>query len=390
LALHRSNRSGSRSRPDCPEKRNGIGGMCFVEINCSVSRMAMQIEGDIRSDTLRPNDLDVNSSNGGADLRVHRMADFDIRRSAEAIAELLSNYFEQFLLLLTKPRTAIRAQFEQSVSGKKRVRIALIYAACSILLGICLARFIGLPKSPKEVSPQTAVAILIVWILFAAVLHPFLKLFRAKGVLQDTVVVFLLVISTLHLLFIPLLAVASRLLTDTQVTLSYDYVIYFGPDVGPRAWGMQGMRPDDIVIWLQSQRDWRRKLVGEHTETFIKEKQPERDRTVLTPTQDLSAYFRAEDVPLSPENRVRVSPSTVALQGPSRSETTVVREGAVGLLSAFWLIYYVTNSAYLAACLSVPHQRNPYFLFFLSVIAPFCFALLILAAIVLYGWLVNK
>lgn len=183
--------------------------------------------------------------------------------------------------------------------------------------------------------------------------------------------VFLLVISTLHLLFIPLLAVASRLLTDTQVTLSYDYVIYFGPDV--RSWGT---RPDNIVIWLQSQRDWRRQLVGEHTETFIKEKQPERDRTVLTPVEDLSTYSNAEDVPLSADNRVRVSPSTVALQGPSRSETPVVREGAVGLLSAFWLIYYLTNSAYLAACLSVPHQRNPYFLFFLSLIAPLCFAVL--------------
>jgi hypothetical protein len=114
------------------------------------------------------------------------------------------------------------------VTRAKRLQGALVYAGTSILLGICFAKFVGLPKNPSEVSPQTAVAILIVWMFSAAMLHPFLKLFQAQGSLRDTVVVFLLVISTLHLILIRVLAIASRVLTDTEATLSYDYVIYFG------------------------------------------------------------------------------------------------------------------------------------------------------------------
>jgi hypothetical protein len=62
----------------------------------------------------------------------------------------------------------------------------------------------------------------------------------------------------------------------------------------------------------------------------------------------------------------------------------VVREGVTGLLLGFWLIYHLTNSAYLAAGLSVPHQRNSYFLFFLSVIGPLCVGVLVVIAALLY------
>jgi hypothetical protein len=224
-----------------------------------------------------------------------------------------------------KPRGAVKAQFASTVTRRKRTQNALIYAASSILLGICFARFIGLPNSPSEVNPQTAVGVLVVWILSAGVLHPILKLFRAKGVLQDTVVVFLLVISTLHLLFIPILAVASRMLTDTKVTLSYDYVIYFGPPRGVRGESAKALT-----------ENWRKRLIGEHTESFIKEKESGRDKTILPPAQDLSSYDNAAAVPLSPESRTRVSPSTLNLQLPTRSEVPVLRDGIERFLLCFW------------------------------------------------------
>jgi hypothetical protein len=213
------------------------------------------------------------------------MADFDIKKNAEAIAESLTNYLEQFIFLLTKPRNAVQAQFASTVTRGKRIQSALIYASISILVGICFAKFIGLPNTPSEVNPQTAVAILIFWILSAALLHPFLKLFRAKGVLQDTVVVFLLVISTLHLVFIPLLAVASHVLTDTKVTLSYDYVIYFGDDSIRGGWAPGGWAPG-------IDENWRTRLVGKNTESFIKEKESERDKTILPPVQGLNSYAK--------------------------------------------------------------------------------------------------
>jgi len=283
------------------------------------------------------------------------VSDFDIKKTAETVADFLSGYFEQFVLILTKPRTTLSAEFSRGVQGKKRIQRAIIYASSSILVGICLARFIELPKSPAEVNPQTAIAVLFIWILSATLLHPILKLFRAKGNLQDTIIVFLFIISTLHLLFIPILTILSRTITETQVTLTYEYVIYFG-----------GSREGE---------DW-----GPYVETYVKEREPERDKTILPPLSDSNA----RDIPKNPEMRARVDPSTLAIKAPKRTEAPIVRKEAQLFLLFFWVFYYLANSTYLAIGLSIAHKQSPYYLFVLAVFGlPILLGFMLIASILM-------
>jgi hypothetical protein len=47
------------------------------------------------------------------------------------------------------------------VLRRNRNQRAIVYATSSIFLGICLAKFVGLSKSPTEVNPQAAIAVLL-------------------------------------------------------------------------------------------------------------------------------------------------------------------------------------------------------------------------------------
>ena len=66
------------------------------------------------------------------------MADLDIKKTAEAVADIFVSFFEQFA--------------------------DIVFCISSVLLGIAFARFVKLPGSPAAVNPETAVAVLLVWV----------------------------------------------------------------------------------------------------------------------------------------------------------------------------------------------------------------------------------
>jgi len=300
------------------------------------------------------------------------LADLDIRKNAESIADLFVSFFEQFVQVLTKPKTAIEKIFTSEITSRKRLQTATVFSVSSILIGIAFARFVGLPGSPAEVSPETAIAVLLVWVFSAVLLHPLLKLFKAKGVLQDTIVVFLLVISSLHLVFIPIISIASHLLTDTKVTLTYDYVVYFGAKAEGRR-GTWNHLPGDAGRILEKSVDWRARLKGEYTETFIKENEPERNQSILPPAPELANFHNFSEVPTSPESIKRVGTTDGLHEQPKRTEQPLLSGGVHGILLGIWVAYYLINSGYLAIGLSVPHRQNSYFLFSMALIGPVLF-----------------
>ena len=293
----------------------------------------------------------------------------DIRKHTEFIANVFVSFFENFILILTKPKSTVKNIFSSEIKSRKRLQTAIVFSASSILIGICFARFVGLPGSPTEVNPTTAVAVLLVWFFSAMILHPLLKLFKAKGVLQDTIVVFLLVISSLHLVFIPVMSIASYLLTDTKVTLTYEYVVYFG---AKDKWGRRGWNglAGDAGRMLEKSVNWRTRLEGEYTETFIKEKEPDRNQSILPPAPELNNFKDLSEVPTNPKLIKRVSINEGLYEHPKRKEQAVLSGGVYGVLLSIWVAYYLVNAGYLALGLSVPHQKSPYFLFSMAGFGP--------------------
>jgi hypothetical protein len=67
------------------------------------------------------------------------MADLDIKKTAETIADFLGGYIEQFILTVTKPQSAMEAEFAFGVLRRKRNQRAIVYATSSIFLGICFS-----------------------------------------------------------------------------------------------------------------------------------------------------------------------------------------------------------------------------------------------------------
>lgn len=297
-----------------------------------------------------------------------KLGGLSVRLLEEQAAAYLTRFLDQFMAILSSPHRAIQTQFAPDMTSRARIQWAVVYTATSILLGISFARFVGLPNSPAVTSPETALVILLIWILSATILHPFLKLFRAQGTLQDTVVVFLLVVSSIHLVVIPILAVTSRLVTDTRVTLTYDYVIYFGAN-------------DDVA----ARKGWPYGTwVGRYSESYVKESEPQRDTTIIPPADDLNSYDSAADLPKRPEDRPRVPLATTNLEPPARTEEPVVRAGIETFLGVFWLGYYLLNAFYLAAGLSIPHRRSTLLLFLLAIIGPICAMLVVFLALFVY------
>ena len=272
------------------------------------------------------------------------MSGIDLQGIASSISTTLTQYLENFIAILTNPRTTIRRLLIPGQNGELRIiepnrerkviQDALFYTAISIVIGLSFAKFMKLPGDPPAVEMQTVIAVIFVWIFTALLLHPFLKLFKGQGKIAETMVVFLYVISTTHLVFIPITAFLGHLSTETEVTLTYDYVIYYG----------------------RSEGAWFDKRIPEYVETYIKEKEPAKEGTVLLPS-DSSTLGQ----------RVPIAQST--LPPPKREE---VRQVKWPLDWVFMLSigYYLTNVGYLAQGLSVVHRLSRVKLITLAIVGP--------------------
>jgi hypothetical protein len=143
----------------------------------------------------------------------------------------------------------------------------------SILIGTSVSAYFEVSGSPPAFDIGTAITVLVVWFLVANVLHPFIRLSGGRGDIYKTVAVFIFVISSLHVIWIPIFAIFTKIATETKVTLTYDYVVFFSL-AGPRelGWGHSWLEHGNFP-----------QIVEKYTETYILEREPEKEGTILLP-----------------------------------------------------------------------------------------------------------
>jgi hypothetical protein len=140
------------------------------------------------------------------------MPDIDIHKLATSVAEVLSEYVQNFISILIYPRRSIdRFLVDTQVSINIFIQKAITYASISVVVGLCLAKLIELPRDMPDISPFTVIGALFSWIISGLILHPFLKIFGARGSVISTIAVILYVIHTLHIMFIPIIALNWRI-----------------------------------------------------------------------------------------------------------------------------------------------------------------------------------
>lgn len=197
------------------------------------------------------------------------MSDFDLEKISNAATNVVTSYVTSFFGVLLHPRQTILQ--ELSSDGSAPLQGAIRYAAISILLGISIATFLKLPGVEGIAIPQAAFAILFFWLAVGGFVHMLIRLIRAQGTIAQTTTAFLYAVGTTHPLWVLLAALTAPLITDTKVTLTYEYVIFMG----------------DSAI---------------KSETFVREKEPDKDKTIIPPiTERLGNSYAGEvaRVPLS-------------------------------------------------------------------------------------------
>jgi len=284
----------------------------------------------------------------------------DVKKAAENTGDLISEYFIAVADLLYRPNSSLKKiLLDSDNQDQALLRKAIVHATISVLLGMTVARLVELPGAPPAVSMPPAIAVVVVWIIVGVVLHPALRLFKAKGSIAKTVAVLLLTASTLHLVSIPVLRVIGTFVTETEVTLDYSYTIYFG------ARGDLSRHLPGPLVLSDKARD---QLVEETRERFIKEREPDKDGTIIPPLRS-----NLDALPMSANDRSRVNASQVDTK-PNRTERLVLGEGAAYVLLIFWLAYYFVHCFYLSRGFSVVHEQSSARLFAFGIAAPFVLA----------------
>jgi hypothetical protein len=169
--------------------------------------------------------------------------------------------------------------------------------------------------------------------LGALVIHPVIRLMHGTGTAVGTIIIFLYVLSTLHIVWVPIIAFVGSAMSGTRVQVTYQYAVYPG---------------GESAGWART-----------HSETYFKDSQPEKDGTVRTPDH-------AEYGP--PKPRVPENEST--WPKPTRVESTALRPEWSWAAAALSLGYYLSNSWYLARGLSVVHKITAQRLFALALWGP--------------------
>jgi hypothetical protein len=254
------------------------------------------------------------------------MADLDIEKISNALANVVTGYVSTFFGILIHPRKTIQEAL--AADGTLPLQGAIRYAAISILLGISIATFLKLPGVEGVGIPQAALSILFFWIAVAGFVHALMRLLRVQGAIGRTSTAFLYAVGTTHPLWVLAAALAAPLITDTRVTLTYDYVIFMGDSAIKR-------------------------------ETFVREKEPEKDKTVLPPLADSARPFQSQD-------RSRISIDQSSWPKPKREEVAFLNQIGIYAAVAYAVVAAIYSCVALAAAYSLATWRVVVLLILLS------------------------
>jgi len=108
------------------------------------------------------------------------------------------------------------------------VRDTLVFAAVFVFIGSSIATFFGIGGEDTIISYTTIVSALFIWVLFAAFCHLTVMIIRGRGSFRLTLIVTILTLSITQVIWMPVIGFLSKNSTNTQVTITYEYVISFG------------------------------------------------------------------------------------------------------------------------------------------------------------------
>jgi hypothetical protein len=180
-----------------------------------------------------------------------------------------------------------------------------------------------------------------------------MKIFGGGGNLAGTATAVVYATATVQLLFIPIVGCVSYFTTNTQVTMTYPYIISYGygGDDGPIGWFDVSSR------------------IFKYRESYIREKEPQREQTVLIPIEKLEPPSEIGGLPDYPPQQ-RISADNSPYEKPLKSLKATIRPGFENLWLAIEATDFCTMYFYFAATLSAVHKKNPILLFSLAVIVP--------------------
>lgn len=276
----------------------------------------------------------------------------DFSKITSELGDLFTNYFNVFISILTSPKNAILSlltadnERDKENSDNSKIKKTFIYTLISIGIGVAMGSLMGLPHTPNSTNFSTLIAVLFIWILIALILHPLLILFNGKGKIKETIAVFLFIVSTTHIIWIPAIAIISNVIVQTRVYLTYDYVISFGSSRGD---------------------EWGGRAIPNYVESYIKGKSPEKENTILPPIDSTKLLKNNSQNSIE---RQRVLIDSTKIKPPKRTEKIELKEDSYGWLFLVSFLYYLSNCIYLAWGLSIPHQISSKKLFILSIVGP--------------------
>lgn len=269
------------------------------------------------------------------------MADLDIEKISNAVTNVVTGYVTTFFDFLVRPKTTVAQAL--AAEGSAPIQGALQYAAISLLLGLSIASFLKLPGSKGLELPQTVFAVLFFWLIVSAFVHGVLRLVRIQGSIARTTTAFLYAVATIHPLWVLATSLAAPLITDTNVTLTYEYVIFVGDAPSRR-------------------------------ESFVAEHEPEKDKTVLPPVAPGNSFPFA-----LPGKRLPINESP--WPKPKREVSFSWNNMAFYLGAGF----LVVSGAYLAAGLSGAHAVAAWRLALLmALLTPVAVALLFIGLVLMW------
>lgn len=289
----------------------------------------------------------------------------------ERLWEQIVLFPENYLNLLLHPKAFFSSLREKSAQGDRDIIISVFsFAFISLSIGTAVGGYLEISGRPQLFDVQAIMFVLFVWCITAVILHPFLKLFRASGVALQTMIVVLFSSAALHIVWIPVFGLVSKIVTETRVVLTYDYAISYSL-ASKRNWEVEGMYSPGDVAEL---------LVPQYSESYIVQREPEKEGTVLQPAEKPSSR---EDFPARTySERVAIASSTLPV--PNRIEEAVLGPHSTPFLASILALYLLSHIFYMGIGFSELHGRSPTYWISLAILSPLAIVIFMIVGLAVF------
>lgn len=294
------------------------------------------------------------------------------------VLSVASSFLPTFLGILMAPRKTMQKIASSAELREESILFGAIpFGLISLFVSSFLAASWNIHEKPNLIDLTLVVSTFFIWVFVSLPIHIGLKIIGGRGGVDATVAAVIYATGVVSLSAVPMVGGLSYFTTNTQVTLTYPYLI---------SYGYGDWRE---IYFVLSPIDFRTQ------ERFIREDNPGRESTVLAPISTLEpppvvrgGRGPADFDPFSRRDEQRIPREQSTYEPPKKSLSASIKPNSETLwlgvsVSYFWIMYF-----YMACLLSVVHKRNAIVLFFIALLGPpaaFMGGLYALAALLFWG-----